>query len=1052
MPFDRDGKWIASTEEHVQAFRNAVKDETTEVVQPTHELISALQGMAVSESDEAATPIDFFNTVARLKGKVDIVVPVYGGLHVLRDCVESIQARTHWDYNLIFVDDCSPDPEVLRYLYGLRDDTDLGDRMSVIKNKQNRGFAATVNRGISHGTAEYVCIMNTDVIVTDGWLTRMLVALESDPRNCLVNPATNNTALINVDMYEGRSYLDMDLALTRQSAIRYPEIMPTGFCFMYRRSLVEEIGPFDEAYGSYGEETDFWFRAINHVTDEGVLLGYKAVMADNVYLFHERGTSFSQLGTDDHAAQRKSGSTRFHSMHPQFAEWSKGYNVEDSLGGLRRSIPTKAFTRESAGNVAWAVKSSGACGGMYYIADIANRMIEEGYNVKICLIPDETLDAEGNRVASQKQAVIGNLRTSPILFNNREEFVREFKNRVFDGPGVLFSAVTELTPSCIDIGKRHDGLQVINHVQSWDIDLAKELGRDELVPMIENCYKAIPNIVSSRWVTEEIKKLGGEVIAHIPPGVNPDLFHDRNREEGGDERTTFGIIMLKDNPFKGYERGIKFCSALIKEARDRKQDIRVLAIGTDSIQEARGVIGVGGLSQAKIADMLGREIDVLVDPATVHSYGLPGLEALFSGASFLCWDNKGVNDYKIHFEDDVTVLENDSDSKEWVDAAFSLVNRTQNRIDNRTPEPHVRETSVNDFISAVFVEEDKRNSHRIEVITPHMRKHGGPSTLITSANLMAAMGHEVSMSMIYDDWNPEVLGMSLVPMRREGWEKVPGGTEVCFINSDNPFAEQIMKANEDVKYIMYKLSHNERFKQIENDNLNLPWDHIATSTDWLRSACLEPVKEWDHKAWAPEKVTTIGWYHYGHPVFDCTKAKRVYGNADSGFRIGTLIHTHPLKGTQECMNIIDALKKKYEAKVHAAGVGEARAKVPWYMQYFGGLGRRDLANCFQQFDIWLGGSHTEGLGRMALEAMSAGAAVVTTDTGAEFLKDGENCLLYPVGDAQKGGELVDMLANDSKLFTKLVTNGHKTALDASDATVLQYNLNKVVEEVLNGTD
>jgi GT2 family glycosyltransferase/glycosyltransferase involved in cell wall biosynthesis len=1051
MPFDRDGKWVAPGDRDIQAFKGTLGSEpqSHEAIQPTPELIAALQSVATPDVEESSTPIDFFNTIARIKGAVDIVIPVYGGLHVLRDCVDSVQARTHWDYKLIFIDDCSPDPEVLNYIYEVQ--AKDPERITVLRNKQNRGFASSVNRGVTAGSSPYLCILNTDVIVTDGWLARMLVALESDERNCLVNPATNNTALINVDMYDGRSYLDMDLALTRQSVVRYPEIMPTGFCFMYRRALIEEIGPFDEAYGSYGEETDFWFRAINHVTDEGVLLGYKAVMADNVYLFHERGTSFSQLGADDHMQQRKSGSARFHSMHPGFAEWSKGYSVDNAIGGLRRSIPPKAFTREPVGNVAWAVKTTGACGGMYYIADIANRMIELGYNVKICLIPDDPLDDEGNQAT---QAVLGSLRTRPIQFNTREEFVSQFNDRVFSGPGILFSAVTELSPACALVAQGNPDIKVLNHVQSWDIDLAKELGRDDVIPLIEKCYTEIPNIVSSKWVAAEIKKLGGEVVATIPPGVNPDLFHDRDRSENGDERITFGIIMLKDNPFKGYDRGVTFCNAMVAEARNKGIDIRLLAIGTDVVPEARGVIGLGGLSQAKMGDLLGRELDVLIDPATVHSYGLPGVEALFSGASFLCWENKGVHDYKDDFDQlaNIRVLPNDSEPQDWVDAAFAAVDQVNGRALDRTdlPEEHVREESVELFINAVCVGAPKPVGHRVEVISPHMRKHGGPTTLINSANLLRARGNDVSLSMCYSDWNPEVVGTALCPVRRTGWDFVPDGVEVCIINSDNPFAKQIMNDNPDPKYVMYKLSHNERFKQIENDNLNLDWAHIMTSTEHLRQACLGPLKDWDHKPWDPAKVTTIGWYHYGHEMFNMPPNKRTYGSVEVGFRLGTLVHGHPLKGTQECMNIIDALKKKYEANFHAAGFGEVRTKLPWYMQYFANLSRQELASAFQQFDVVLGGSHTEGLGRISLEAMSAGAVVITTNTGAEFLKDGENCLLYEPGDQQRGGDLVDMVMQDADLFKTLVTGGYKTACDHADPRDLSLNLNKVIEDVVNG--
>jgi GT2 family glycosyltransferase len=385
MPFTREGQWVPPADKDIKAFRGAVEGSAVEegsVLSPTPELVDAIKKVAnTSVTNPEAKPKDFFKSISRINGAVDIIIPVYGGLHVLKECVKSVMERTTWDYRLTFVDDASPDPEVLEYLHTL-------DNVTVITNKQNRGFAATVNRGINSTHNPYVCILNSDVIVTEDWLTKMLVALESDPKNCIVNPTTNNTALINVDMYPGRSYLDMDMALGRQSVINYPEIMPTGFCFMYRRSLIDDIGPFDEAFGSYGEETDFWYRAINHVTDAGVLLGYKAVMADNCYLFHERGTSFSQLGETEHTKQRQAGSARFHKMHPGFGEWQKGFNVNDAVGGLRSQIPPRAFAKEHKGNVAWAVKSTGPCGGMFYIADIVNQMIEEGYNVKVCLVPD----------------------------------------------------------------------------------------------------------------------------------------------------------------------------------------------------------------------------------------------------------------------------------------------------------------------------------------------------------------------------------------------------------------------------------------------------------------------------------------------------------------------------------------------------------------------------------------------------------------------------------------------------------------------------------------
>jgi glycosyltransferase involved in cell wall biosynthesis len=258
-----------------------------------------------------------------------------------------------------------------------------------------------------------------------------------------------------------------------------------------------------------------------------------------------------------------------------------------------------------------------------------------------------------------------------------------------------------------------------------------------------------------------------------------------------------------------------------------------------------------------------------------------------------------------------------------------------------------------------------------------------------------------------------------------------------------------MESNTTAKYVMLKLSHNARFKAIEAGNLNLPWDHIMTSTSWLKEACMTQQEGWEHTEWADNQVTIAGWYHYGHDLFSMTPSNRTYGNAKVGFTLGTLIHPHPLKGSTQAMNAIDGLKRKHKEKFQAVGFGESRVGLPEHIQYCRSLSRSDMAHSFKQLDVWLGASHSEGLGRMSLEAMSAGCAVVTTDTGAEFLKDGENCLLYPIGKAQEGAECVDRLVQDPDLFTKIVTNGFATAQATADPTVYRKNLNTVIKKVLS---
>lgn len=1029
-PFDRRGIWTQPVEADHSNFHSQLMSKRQELT-PTPEMIEAIAANLPKGLDSSRT--DVFNTIGKLKGAVDIVIPVYDGLHVLKPCIESIVKHTQWEYRLIIVDDCSPDPAVKSYLTTLQLKS---SNTTLLYNRKNRGFAPTVNRGVAEGTNPYICILNSDTLVTKGWMVRQLMALEADEKNVIVNPVTNNTALIDVPMYNGCSYLDMADALAiAPNTLTYNEIMPTGFCFTMKRKMWDEVGPFDEAYISYGEETDFWFKAIKQTDKDGVILRNRSVIADNAYVFHERGTSFSQIGAEKHLGLRRSGSSRFNDLHPDFASWQQGFDAKGSVNHLRNDLSKEAFKKKYKGNIAWVVKSAGPCGGMNFIADIVNQLIEEGYNAQVCVVPD-TYDEEN----PPNLPVVSHLRTAPTLFKTYEEFTSTFTQRVFTR-GKVFAGVTEMSPLVHDLSQAYKGIEGFNHVQSYDPYLAESVGREEIIPKILESYRRLPNLCSSQWVADKIKEEGGEVTGVILPGVNPDLFHPRNRDNG-DERFTVGVLINDTYPFKGAEWAKDFIDALDPA---RNPDIKVVAIGPKGVT-MRGVTCLGTLPQAKMADLLGSDIDVLIDPSQIHSYGMPALEALVSGCSVITRNNGGIDEIKSSWNSKVTV---EDDPKFAAELIKSSMYESFPRDVELLPEVN-RFNTIRQFIDHVFPVVEKVGSHRIEVITPHLRKHGGPTTIISAAKQLQALGHDVSMSTVYTDWSPEVLNMAKHINVRTDWKEIAEDVEVVIINSDNPFAKETMDRWPDKKYVMLKLSHNPRFKAIENSNLNLPWDHIMTSTEWLREACLNPMAQdkWDHAAWDEDNVSVVGWYHYGHDMFNMPPTNRTYGSAEAGFRIGTLIHDHPTKGTKLAMAMIDGLKKKYEANIHAAGFGEVKAYMPWYAQYFRNAGRKDMAHAFKQLDVWLGASHSEGLGRMSLEAMSAGIAVVTTNTGAEFLKDGENCLLYEAGDTQAGAEQVDKLVNDQELFGHIVVNGHATAASSADPTTFQSNLNNVIKKVL----
>jgi glycosyltransferase involved in cell wall biosynthesis len=307
----------------------------------------------------------------------------------------------------------------------------------------------------------------------------------------------------------------------------------------------------------------------------------------------------------------------------------------------------------------------------------------------------------------------------------------------------------------------------------------------------------------------------------------------------------------------------------------------------------------------------------------------------------------------------------------------------------------------------------------------------------------------VSITSVYADINPEVVGMTDLPINLDP-KDIPE-CDLLISNSDNPMNDYFSTFEGAKKKILLKLSHNARFKQLENDSLKLPWDAVVTSSQWLADVCGEPIKGWDHPS---VEATRVGWFHYAHELMKRPIGTRNYGDGKGiPFVIGTLIHHHPLKGTKEAMKALLEIKKAFGKNVEIVGIGEVdpnQFKPPVWMSYVFSPTRDKLANVLAEVDVWLGASHTEGLGRMALEAMSAGAACVLTNTGAEFAEDGENCLIVPIADDTAMVAKVTLLLQNPDLLAKIRTSGYKTAEDCSDPTEYIDNIESVISEVFNG--
>lgn len=1055
MPFKKESDtvtWVPPTETDIKDVEKEIweQDFTQTGLDPTlneqlkTKVDEAIQnivpghgwGIIAHSNSQVYSTIEAITSTSR--GLVDIIVPVYNSIHIVKECIRSVVERTKWPYHIYIVDDAS-DYKTKRELEKLA--KARPNLITILTNQTNRGFAASVNRGIKAGNGEYVVLLNSDVLVTPLWLTKMLMAHKADLRNQIVCPATNNTAVVEIPMSPGASYIQMNKVFEMFAIRRYPEIMPTGFCFLFPRSLVTKVGYFDPSYFNYGEESDLWMRAIHHV-ENGKYPRFRAVLADDTYVFHERGSSFSQLGNEATIGLRKEASSRFHEIWPSFSTWRKSYNVKKTLGHLRDPIPINLISGEYRYSVCWVVHSTALCGGMKYIADIVNRIIENGGDARVALI---------KRAPESSTSALSELRTAPVVFESYEDFLQNFEYKVFRS-GVVVAATAELSGVVSTLANSNPKIKPVLHVQSYEPEMLNKETHKEALNHIIRAFTLIPNVISnSNWITSKLKEIGVKPFATILPGVDQDLFYPRGREKGDDRFTVMMPLYNENLPWRGFNRGVNLIQELERQSEASGLDLRILIYGTNRIPIYSSVaVCLGKVSQNRLADLLGKEVDVFVDPSILHSYGMPALEAVASGVPVVGWNNKGIKEYLN--EKSAVILPPEASAEEVAQHIITLLpqHKVKTHIVNESSKclPYNnRQNSVNEFIECL--EKHLKltiTSRRIVMVVPHLRKHGGPTTMLSIANELAKDGHDVSVTTVYTDINPEVSAMTDLQIDIDA-QNIPK-CDVLITNSDNPMCDALSKLNQAKKKIMLKLSHNARFKQLEEQGLNCKWDAIITSTNWLKNICQNP-GDWNYK---PVVATRVGWWHYSHSIFENNPKLRTYstGSESSPFTIATLIHQHTSKGTQDAIKALGSLFQKYNTAVQFIGIGEIPPhsfgiNLPNF-KYKYSPSRDEMAAVLSQADIWLGASLTEGLGRMGLEAMSSGLTCILSNTGAEYAEHDKNCLLFTPGNVKEMLDCLISVIEDKSLRTRLREEGFRTAKSYSNSA----NCIESIESVISG--
>lgn len=198
-----------------------------------------------------------FSTITSKNPVVSVVIPIFGNIQFTMNCLRSIfKYSPEVDFEIIVVDDCSLDKSanIISQIKGI----------SIHINNINLGFIKSCNTGASIAKGEYICFLNNDTMVTEGWLDNLYKTFKDFPGtgfvgSKLIYPNGTLQEAGGIVWRDGSAWnfgrnQDADLPIFNYAReVDYC----SGASIMVPRKIFNDIGGFDELFiPAYCEDSD----------------------------------------------------------------------------------------------------------------------------------------------------------------------------------------------------------------------------------------------------------------------------------------------------------------------------------------------------------------------------------------------------------------------------------------------------------------------------------------------------------------------------------------------------------------------------------------------------------------------------------------------------------------------------------------------------------------------------------------------------------------------------------------------------------------------------
>ncbi len=232
-------------------------------------------------------------TIYKAKHKTTIAVLNYNGEEFLEAYLPALADSSTTDFKIVIIDNKSTDDSV-------KFTRDWFPEIEIVELSQNYGFAEGYNKGLENVDSSFTVLLNSDVLVTKGWLDPILAMMEKDPTIGAAMPKVLSLEEKNMFEYSGACGGLIDplgypicrgrmFQTCEEDTGQYDNMLEvfwaSGAALVVRSEVFKKFGGFDGDYFAHQEEIDFCWRLKN--------AGYKIMVVPESSIYHLGGGTLS---------------------------------------------------------------------------------------------------------------------------------------------------------------------------------------------------------------------------------------------------------------------------------------------------------------------------------------------------------------------------------------------------------------------------------------------------------------------------------------------------------------------------------------------------------------------------------------------------------------------------------------------------------------------------------------------------------------------------------------------------------------------------------------